>query len=108
MQIIFYEVGKKPKEIDVPIDQLGSLVGGTMDIEEMICETCVVWFKNAPIPKDRSKYHRNVYITKQINGEIKAFQTPIYSNFFLCGYENGKLTDFPQEHKNKIMAMFGF
>ena len=108
MKIIFYEVKEKPKEMDVPKERLAGLVGGELDVEEMICGTCVVWFKNAPIPKDRSKYHRNVYITKQINGEIKAFQTPIYSSFFLCGYRDGNLTDFPQKCKRGIMAMFGF
>ena len=108
MQIIFYEVKKKPQEINIPKEQLSQLVGGNMDVEEMICGTCVVWYKDAPIPKDRSKYHRNVFITKQIEGKIKSFPTPIYSNFFLCGYENGELADMPKKNKKEIMAMFGF
>lgn len=108
MKIIFYETEKHPTIIDVTEQELSVLVGGKMDIEEMINNTCVVWFKDAPIAKDRSKYHRNVCITKQIGGEIKTTLTPIYSNFFVCGYENGKFLDFPMKHKNEIMAMFGF
>jgi len=108
MQIVFYETHKSPQEISVTKDELSGLVGGVMDVEEIICGACVVWYKNAPIPKDRTKYHRNVCITKQIDGEIKSVITPIYSNFFLCGYNDGNLTDMPQNNKIEIMSMFGF
>lgn len=108
MQIIYYEKMKKPVFLNVEYDKLKDLVGGTMDIEEMICDTCVVWFKDEPIPKDRSKYHRNVYITKYVDGKIVSIPTPIYSNFFLCGYKDNELSDMPQKHQNEIMAMFGF
>ena len=84
MQIIYYEVKKKPVEIEIEKERLIELVGGPLDIEEMICNTCVVWCKNAPVPKDRTKYHRNVFITKYVNGTIQSYPTAIYSNFFLC------------------------